>query len=178
MISAKILVQSTAAGLMAGAVVLAPLFLFDGVEDEFASPPCTRVESTQLSQFESDLHEQATLRAAPPVASKRATGPKTSGKRTLEERNQAARQAMQQLEQTPVPTVDDHLGADMPASVKQRIEQYRQSQQVAQQVETQSQQSRELSRRLIESLSARDDARSVPPSAPPAPPEHQILLRR
>lgn len=178
MISAKILVQSTAAGLMAGAVVLTPLFLLDSVEDDFARPPSTQLEASQLTQREAQLHEQATLRAAPPVVSQRKRGPMTTDQRSLSERNQAARRALTDLEQTPVPTVGDHLGADLPVSLQRRIEEYKQSQQVASQIDSRSEQSRQLSRHLIESLAADNDLGQAPSQASAHANEQQLHLRR
>lgn len=108
MISSKILVQSATAGLMAGAILTIPVFLFPSSDQMgFESHRCSYAERVareragvrrqMMRRYERYHHyqpNQHVLRAAPPV-----DGMRRIEGRTLEQRNQAAREALQQIGQ-------------------------------------------------------------------------------
>ncbi len=103
MISKKILVQSATAGLMAGAVLAMPLFLVHSSDFQFDDSGCPYAHGSTTAHrpcpYERRMYEyrssQQVLRAAPPVRHHRARW--NARRRTLAERNLAAKQALEQL---------------------------------------------------------------------------------
>lgn len=95
MISSKILVQSAATGLVAGAILAAPFVLFCTGSDEVARPLC--VGHNHAAPIEAPpalvAFESPQLRTAPPSAPTAVRQPS----RSLAERNRAARQMLGQL---------------------------------------------------------------------------------
>ncbi|MFP4597048.1 MAG: hypothetical protein ACLFVJ_02275 [Persicimonas sp.] len=92
MISKKILAQSAAAGLMAGAVLVMPLFLYGPERGSFDKKPCSyKQDKLEISY---GPYGQPTFRAAPPVSPR---ADRVENSRTLDERNRAARQALGEI---------------------------------------------------------------------------------
>lgn len=95
MISKKIMVQSGAAGLMAGAILAMPLFLYTPEFGSLEKAPCSyQKNNLEISYSPSG---QPTFRAAPSLNPR---GERVQNPRTLEERNQAARQALGEINDT------------------------------------------------------------------------------
>jgi hypothetical protein len=109
MISSKILVQSAAAGLMAGAILTSPLFLCGPDDWSYKTGSCPyanfetnqqRVNQQRTSHQYAVHVEPAVIRAAPTRAQRRVDsrrGDKQLRQRSIEQRNQAANQALQQI---------------------------------------------------------------------------------
>ncbi len=95
MISKKILAQTAAAGLMAGAVLAMPLFLYEPEHGSFDKEPCS-YEQDKL-EISYGPYGQPTFRAAPPVSP---PAERVENRRTLEQRNQAARQVLGEINDT------------------------------------------------------------------------------
>lgn len=100
MISSKILLQSATAGLMASAILSMPLFVFDSdeVERDRGGCPYTTVQPEPRQLKAPPQVDRHVLRAAPPTLEVREVKKKAElMRRSLEQRNEAARQALQQL---------------------------------------------------------------------------------
>lgn len=95
MISKKILAQSAAAGLMAGAILAMPLFLYSPEYGSFDNEPCSSKQNKLEISY--GPYGQPTLRAAPPVSPR---VDRVEDTRTLDERSQAARQALGEINHT------------------------------------------------------------------------------
>jgi hypothetical protein len=126
MISSKILVQSAAAGLMAGAILTSPIFVL-GPEDSAlkTTTPCPskveykRVESKRDARANqpSARYEHPTLRAAPQHAQLSARKAAQLRQRSLEDRNRAANQALANLNKAYEHSKAEQLGAETAHSV-------------------------------------------------------------
>jgi hypothetical protein len=109
MISSKILVQSAAAGLMAGAILTSPLFVFSPEDSSLhLTPSPTKVvfEKADAGVSQGATHyDPPVLRAAPAPGqthrSDRRIGSARSSdqpdRRSIEERNRAANQALEEI---------------------------------------------------------------------------------
>ena len=119
MISSKILVQSAAAGLMAGAILSMPIFLFDSDDVSFEPSPCEyeRAQHAALRVQPRYRAEGPAFRAAPPVNQIAARQNREATQRSLDERNEAARQALTQLHKAYEHTNAQHRGAQLAHSV-------------------------------------------------------------
>lgn len=99
MISKKILAQSAAAGLMAGAILAMPLFLYGPEHGSFTNEPCSSKQDKLEISY--GPYGQPTFRAAPPVnAPASPPAERVDNRRSLEERNQAARQVLGEINDT------------------------------------------------------------------------------
>lgn len=119
MISSKILAQSAAAGLMAGAILAMPAFLLDAEDTSYEPTPCKyqRSQHPALSAQPSYRVDGPAFRAAPPVNQISAHQNQEISQRTLNQRNAAARQALSQLHRAYDHTAAQHQGAQVAHSV-------------------------------------------------------------